>query len=84
MEQRSEVDYSVRTSSQRAQQELAYLARTSQLAVRPLILVLLNQACASAARAWFLEIALVRASVCVCVCVCVYVCVCLCVRPRGH
>ena len=70
MEQRSEVDYSVRTSSQRAQQELAYLARTSQLAVRPLILVLLNQARTSAARAWFLEIALVRASVCVCVSVC--------------
>ena len=32
----------------------------------------------SAARAWFLEIALVRVSVCVCVCVCP------CVRPRGH
>ena len=32
------------------------------------------------ARAWFLEIALVRVSVCVCVCVCM----CLCVRPRGH
>ena len=39
----------------------------------------LNQArAATAARAWFLEIVLVRVSVCVCVCVCP------CVRPPGH
>ena len=37
----------------------------------------LNQALQpKAAHTWFLEIALVRTSVCVCVC--------LCVRPRGH
>ena len=42
----------------------------------------LNQACAGhrPARAWFLEITLMRTSVCAFVCVCVCVCVC----PRGH
>ena len=46
----------------------------------------LNQARAGRrpARAWFLEITLMRTSVCVCVCVYVYVCVCLCVRPPGY
>ena len=45
--------------------------------------ILLNQARAGRrpARAWFLEITLVRTSVCVFVCVCVYVCVCVCVCP---
>ena len=49
------------------------------------ILLVLNQACVGhrPVQAWFLEVALVCASVCVCVCVSVCVCVCVCVAPKG-